>query len=133
MENQKEDVGGISGVDPKKAGAFVALPLLAGLLGGGSISFVGTQDLFTHDDWEREKVALIQYGESAHAQIESRIIRDCDANIKREIASLQREAAHNRERLDRLIESTAKLSGLIEQHVVYQRENYQRKYRETQP
>ena len=123
-----QDVG-ISMKDAKQASIVTIIALVGGLVSSAGYQVVGKQDLFTQEDFIREKASIIEYGNSKRAELLASVKIDVANQIKDQMDSVRNELAHNRERLDRLIESTAKVSAMLEQQMHYRKEEYKKESR----
>jgi len=111
--------------DPKQGGILAAIALASGLLSSAGIQFVDRDNVFTQHDFDREKAALIQYGDykcqewavKAKQEIKSEI----SAQNRDDMRAIRDEITRNRSRLDQLLESTARLSAIMEQSTIYSR------------
>lgn len=125
-----EDTG-ISMKDAKQASIVTIVALIGGLLSSAGYQVVGGHNLFTQEDFNREKQAILEYDQAQRSELSLRLRSDVSKQIKDEMEVVRSELGRNRERLDRLIENTARVGALVEQHMRYSQENEQDK--EPQP
>jgi len=110
---------GISMKDAKQASIVTIVAMVGGLVSSAGYQVVGKQDLFTQEDFIREKASIIEYENSKRAEMLAIVKTDVANQIQDQMESIRNELAHNRERLDRLIENTAKVGAMLEQHMRY--------------
>lgn len=121
--DRDEDGGGTPvWKDPKQGGILATLALLGGIISSAGYQVIDRKDAFTQHDFDREKATLTQYADAKHAELAAKIKAEMEGQVRDEMRVIRDEITRNRSRLDQLLETTAKMSALVEQRMIYSRQ-----------
>jgi hypothetical protein len=105
--------------DPKQGGIAATIILIASILTSGGATLVVDKhidDYVSKDDLARERQSILEVEDGRHQQLTIELRERIDDRIRAEVSTVRSELQRNRERLDKLLEQTAKMSALVEQH-----------------